>query len=123
MFRLVANANGFEAYRRVLLEYEPHEGARYAAMLVGVMKPKWSGRLQDFEDELRAWELAVQRYEEATRFPMPYEVKRSVVSMNAPRAIQSCLRLSDVDLLANYATLRGGIFKFLTRGRALGNEG
>eukprot|EP00972_Heterocapsa_arctica_P074906 11055656-Heterocapsa_arctica.AAC.1 len=87
------------------------------------MKPKWSGRLPDFADELRAWELAVQRYEEATRFLMPDKVKCTVVAMNAPRAIQSYLRVSDVDLLENYGILRRGIFKFLTRGRAFGNEG
>eukprot|EP00972_Heterocapsa_arctica_P016395 2418126-Heterocapsa_arctica.AAC.1 len=39
VFHLVPQANGFEAYRRVLLEYEPREGARYASMLVGVMEP------------------------------------------------------------------------------------
>eukprot|EP00972_Heterocapsa_arctica_P077291 11400714-Heterocapsa_arctica.AAC.1 len=61
-------------------------------MLVGVTKPKWSGRLPDFADELRALELAVQRYEEATRFRMPDDVKCSVISMHAPRAIQSYLR-------------------------------
>eukprot|EP00972_Heterocapsa_arctica_P045810 6761398-Heterocapsa_arctica.AAC.1 len=44
-------------------------------MLVGVMKPKRSRRLPDFADELRAWELAVQRYEDATCFPMPDDVK------------------------------------------------
>eukprot|EP00972_Heterocapsa_arctica_P100591 14832311-Heterocapsa_arctica.AAC.1 len=32
VFKLVPNANGFEAYP---LEYEPREPARYAAMLVG----------------------------------------------------------------------------------------
>eukprot|EP00972_Heterocapsa_arctica_P065873 9721160-Heterocapsa_arctica.AAC.1 len=58
VFRLVPEANGFEAYRRVLLEYEPQEGARYASMLIGVMKLKWSGKLDAFADELRAWELA-----------------------------------------------------------------
>eukprot|EP00972_Heterocapsa_arctica_P095543 14090428-Heterocapsa_arctica.AAC.1 len=54
---------------------------------------------------------------------MPDEVKCSVVAMRAPRAIQSYLRVSDVDLLQNYAVLRQGIFKFLTRGRAFGSEG
>eukprot|EP00972_Heterocapsa_arctica_P083454 12296255-Heterocapsa_arctica.AAC.1 len=92
-------------------------------MLIGVMKPKWSGKLDAFADELRAWELAVLRYEEGTGVPMPDEVRCSVVAMHAPRAIQAYMRVSDVDLLANYATLRGGIFKFLTRGRAFGNEG
>eukprot|EP00972_Heterocapsa_arctica_P075907 11195801-Heterocapsa_arctica.AAC.1 len=43
--------------------------------------------------------------------------------MHAPRAIQAYIRVSDVDLFANYSTLRGGIFKFLTRGRVFGNEG
>eukprot|EP00972_Heterocapsa_arctica_P098190 14491738-Heterocapsa_arctica.AAC.1 len=43
--------------------------------------------------------------------------------MNAPRAIQSYIRVSDVDLLESYAVLRRGVFKFLSRGRAFRNEG
>eukprot|EP00972_Heterocapsa_arctica_P105534 15548547-Heterocapsa_arctica.AAC.1 len=39
VFKLVPNANGFEGWRRVLIEYEPREPARWAAMLVGVMSP------------------------------------------------------------------------------------
>eukprot|EP00972_Heterocapsa_arctica_P022063 3244033-Heterocapsa_arctica.AAC.1 len=54
---------------------------------------------------------------------MPDEVKCSIVSKNAPRAIQTYIRVSDVDLLESYAVLRRGVFKFLTRGRAFGNEG
>eukprot|EP00972_Heterocapsa_arctica_P051410 7562305-Heterocapsa_arctica.AAC.1 len=52
VFKLVGNATGCEAYRRVLLEYEPREGARYAAMLVGIMKLRWTGKLVDFANEL-----------------------------------------------------------------------
>eukprot|EP00972_Heterocapsa_arctica_P075749 11172174-Heterocapsa_arctica.AAC.1 len=54
---------------------------------------------------------------------MPDEVRCSVVAMHAPRAIQSYLRVNDIDLLVNNQTLRRSIFKFLTRGRAFGNEG
>eukprot|EP00972_Heterocapsa_arctica_P049511 7287229-Heterocapsa_arctica.AAC.1 len=70
------------------------------------MRPRWSGKLVEFASELREWEFAVVRYEEATWFPMPDDVKCSVVSMNAPRAIQSYLRVSDANLLRDYATLR-----------------
>eukprot|EP00972_Heterocapsa_arctica_P061644 9091348-Heterocapsa_arctica.AAC.1 len=45
VFRLAPIGKGWEAWRRVLLEYEPKEGARYAAMLLGVMRPKWTGQL------------------------------------------------------------------------------
>eukprot|EP00972_Heterocapsa_arctica_P115988 16450789-Heterocapsa_arctica.AAC.1 len=45
VFRLVAESNGWEAWRRVAVEYESREGALYAAMFLGVMKPKWSGSL------------------------------------------------------------------------------
>eukprot|EP00972_Heterocapsa_arctica_P011889 1740956-Heterocapsa_arctica.AAC.1 len=76
-------------------------------MLVGIMRPRWSGKLQDFTGELREWELTLLRYEEATRFPTPDDVKCSVVSINAPRAIQSYIRVSDVNLLENYAGSSG----------------
>eukprot|EP00972_Heterocapsa_arctica_P001407 206253-Heterocapsa_arctica.AAC.1 len=61
-------------------------------MLLGVMKPKWSGLLASFANKLGDWELALQRYEQATGVPMPDEVKCSVASMNAPRAVQSYIR-------------------------------
>eukprot|EP00972_Heterocapsa_arctica_P002579 377571-Heterocapsa_arctica.AAC.1 len=76
----------------------------------------------DFANELCEWESALQRYVQATHYPMSDEVKCSIVSMNAPRAIQSYIRFSDVDLLESYAVLRRGVFKFLTRGRTFGNE-
>eukprot|EP00972_Heterocapsa_arctica_P039883 5874572-Heterocapsa_arctica.AAC.1 len=107
------NTNGFEEYRRFLHEYEPREVAQYAAMLVGVMTSRWSGKLSEFADEFREWELVVQRYEEATRVSMLDEVEYWVIATHAPRAIQSYLRVSDIDLLQDYADLRLGIFEFL----------
>eukprot|EP00972_Heterocapsa_arctica_P077507 11433374-Heterocapsa_arctica.AAC.1 len=123
VFKLVPNASCFEAYQRVLLDYEPREPARYAAMLIAITQSRWSGKLSELAGEMREWELAVQRYEESTHYPMPDDVKCSVVSMHCPRAIQSYLRVSDMDLLINYKTLRTGIFRFLTRGHAVGREG
>eukprot|EP00972_Heterocapsa_arctica_P008320 1216544-Heterocapsa_arctica.AAC.1 len=49
-------------------------------MLIGVMMPKWTGRLDAFADELRAWKLAVLRYEEGTGVPMLDEVRCSAAS-------------------------------------------
>ena len=66
IYKLVTRANGFEAWRQLPIEYEPKENARYAAMMVGIMKPRWSGRMSDFPEELRAWELAMARYQMAT---------------------------------------------------------
>ena len=54
IYKLATRANGFEAWRQLLIEYEPKENARYAAMMVGIMTPRWSGRLSDFLEELRA---------------------------------------------------------------------
>eukprot|EP00972_Heterocapsa_arctica_P105685 15569895-Heterocapsa_arctica.AAC.1 len=54
---------------------------------------------------------------------MPDEMKCSVMSMNAPKAIQSYIRVSDTDPMQNYTTLHAGISRFLTRGRAFGREG
>eukprot|EP00972_Heterocapsa_arctica_P113166 16435735-Heterocapsa_arctica.AAC.1 len=50
VLRLVPTANGFEAYRRVLLAYEPRAEAQSTSMLVGVMKPKCSGQPYNFAD-------------------------------------------------------------------------
>ena len=75
IYKLVDRSNGFEAWRQLLLEYEPRENARYAAMMVGIMRPRWSGRLADFPKELRAWELAVARYQLATHAVVPEAVR------------------------------------------------
>eukprot|EP00972_Heterocapsa_arctica_P082786 12199079-Heterocapsa_arctica.AAC.1 len=43
--------------------------------------------------------------------------------MHAPRTIQSYLRVTDANLMGEYGALRRGLFRFLDRGRAFGNEG
>ena len=109
IYKPVDRANGFEAWRRLLMEYEPKENARYAAMMVGIMKPRWSGRIADFPKELRAWELAVSRYQMATHGIVPDAVRCPVVAMHAPSAVKACLRPAPTDVLVSYDALRDKI--------------
>ena len=71
LLRLTRESNGFETWRQLLREYEPQETARHAAMLAGLLRPRWTGRTSGFMEELRDWELAVLRYEEAARAAVP----------------------------------------------------
>ena len=123
IYKLVTRADGFEAWRQLLIEYEPKENARCAAMMVGIMKPRWSGRMSDFPEELRAWELAVARYQMATHAIVPDAARCSIVAMHAPPAVKACLRLDPADVLVSYAALRERIFTYLNCGRAYGDEG
>jgi hypothetical protein len=123
VFRLAPEANGWEAWRLVVSEYEPKDSTRYNAMLMGVMRPRWTGQVDSFPDELRTWELAVLKYEKATSAAVPDTVKCSVVSMGAPKVVQNYFKMSDRDLTTNYGLMRSGIFTFLTRGRAFGQQG
>ena len=85
----------------------------YAAMMVGIMKPRWSGRMSDFREELRAWELAVARCQMAIHAIVPDAVRCSIVAMHAPPAVKACLRLAPTDVLISYAALREKIFAYV----------
>ncbi len=55
LLRLVADSNGFEVWRLLLREFEPADHSRYAAMLIVILRPQWSGDVREFEGELRRW--------------------------------------------------------------------
>ena len=55
ILRGVLDSNGLEVWRQLVLEYEPHQAARYSQMLQGVLNPSWASSLT-FELGLREWE-------------------------------------------------------------------
>ena len=115
IYKLVPRANGFEAWRQLLIEYETREKARYAAMMVGITKTRWTGRMSDFPEKMRAWELAVLRYQQATHAIVPDAVRCSIVAMHAPPAVKAYLRLAPTNVLVSYAALREKIFTYVPK--------
>jgi len=121
--RMVKYRNGYECWRSLVKSYEPPDGARYAAILQGIMKPTWSADPARFEEELRAWELRVERYETVTGVPVPDQIRCATVSQYAPQAVKVFLRLVPQDYLQNYQLLREAIVTYLSRGRVYSAEG
>ena len=87
------------------------------------MKPTWSADPARFEEELRAWELRVERYESVTGVPVPDQIRCATVSQHAPQAVKVFLRLVPQDYLQNYQLLREAIVTYLSRGRVYSAEG
>ena len=124
IYKLVPRANRFEAWKQLLIEYEPKENAPYAAKIRNRdHETHWSGRMSDFPEELGAWELVVARYQQAAHAIVPDAVLCPTVAMHAPPAVKACLRLAPTDVLVSYAALREKIFTYLNRGHAYGDEG
>ena len=121
VLRAVKGANGAEAWRQIVREYEPKDASRYAAMLCGVMQPRWSGDVHVFELEIRAWEEQLRRYEDATAVRVPDEIRCATVAKYAPAEVKDFLKMVPTDILGDYELLRTRLLTFLQRGRAFGN--
>eukprot|EP00972_Heterocapsa_arctica_P042815 6313432-Heterocapsa_arctica.AAC.1 len=94
--RSVEDANGLEVWRLLQLEYEPRQAARYAQMLQGILTPTWTSSA-NFEVDLRAWELALRRYEEAASVMVPDQIKCAIVAQHVPKAINRFLKMIPSD--------------------------
>ena len=117
ILRGVADSNGLEVWRQLVLEYEPQQAARYSQMLQGVLNPSWTSSLA-FELDLREWEGSLRRYEEAAGVQVPDQIKSAVIAQHVPKAIKRFIKMVPADITADYATLKGAILAFLTRDRA-----
>ena len=84
-------------------------------MMVGITKTRWTGRMSDFPEKMRAWELAVLRYQQATHAIVPDAVRCSIVAMHAPPAVKAYLRLAPTNVLVSYAALREKIFTYVPK--------
>ena len=63
LLKLVGRGCGIEAWRLLLVEYEPRASVRIAQMLSGILQPKFSNNLQSFQLELTQWKIMVAKYE------------------------------------------------------------
>eukprot|EP00972_Heterocapsa_arctica_P034032 5009729-Heterocapsa_arctica.AAC.1 len=53
----------------------------------------------NFEVDLRAWELALRRYEEAASVTVPDQIKCAIVAQHAPKAIKRFLNMIPSDVV------------------------
>ena len=108
IIRLVPHASGLHAWRRLVEEYEPEEAARYCAVLSSLLMPEWKEDLplQQFMEQLLAWERRVIEYEAAIGAPMPDTYKCAVVMRRALRMVRGFLRGYAEDLTGDFQKLK-----------------
>lgn len=58
--RLVDNENGYEVWRRLVLEYDPESKIRTSRMLVGILRPTFGENSETFTKNLLDWEFSVK---------------------------------------------------------------
>ena len=111
-------SDGFEVWRQLVEEYEPHQAARCSQMLQGVLNPSWTSPLA-FELDLRGWEGSLRRYEGAAGMQVPDQIKSAVIAQHVPKAIKRFIKMvpAYITVLRN-AEGRHAILAFLTGDRA-----
>ena len=122
IIRLVPEGHGLEAWRKLVLEYEPRLATRHCAMLTAVLTPSWSEGAP-FLEQLVAWERQVSQYEEASGEQVADSVKCAVITSKAPAMIRQFLQLSPVDYTEDYAQLREALHRYIVRGRHYAGTG
>ena len=92
LLKLAARSCGLEGWRLLLLEYEPRASVRIAQMLSGILQPKFSNSLNQFQLELTQWKIQVSKYEgiasgEGGKHILDDTVKIATVLGHAPPVI------------------------------------
>ena len=120
VLRLVQQHNGFEAWRQLVLEYEPDSPIRVAAMLRALMSPHFTD--SNFRVEWMQWEQKVSEYDKTAIRPMDDAMKVAAVIDGCPSTVRAFLRLVPVHIVT-YRDLRDAIRSFLDRGLTFDAEG
>ena len=94
--RLTERGNGFEALRKLYLEFRPRLNEEHGSMLQLVLTPSWwkerEGK-QSFAEVLIAWDELIARYEEATNEKVTGNMKTSTIMPHARRRSRTCSAL------------------------------
>eukprot|EP00972_Heterocapsa_arctica_P080084 11802502-Heterocapsa_arctica.AAC.1 len=93
LLRLVKDNHGLDGCRVLVHEYAPASSARAAAMLTGLLQPKWPDDPGLFFEVLLAWERSVEGYEAVAGKLLREEVKTAVLSRRAPSMVRRCLQV------------------------------
>ena len=109
VLRGVSDSNGLEVWRQFVQEYEPRQAARYSQMLQGVLNPEWTSSLS-FEVDLREWEGALKRYEEAAGVQVPDQIKCAAIAQHVPKAIKRFIKMVPGDIARGLRDLEGRCF-------------
>ena len=113
--------NGFEAWARLVQEYEPGLATRRMSLLSGLLAPTLSQ--EAFTEDLLGWERKVRQYEQLVGTTFPSDVKCAIVAQHAPKHIRAFLQLSTQEVMENYDTLRAALQLRSLRSRVFDDSG
>eukprot|EP00972_Heterocapsa_arctica_P079380 11699652-Heterocapsa_arctica.AAC.1 len=116
ILRLVKDNHGLDVWRVLVHEYAPTNASRSAAMLTGLLQPKWADDIGQFAEALLGWEKALDEYEAVSGKLLPEEVKTAVLSRRAPSVVRRFLQVNPTEY-ETYADMKLAIQKFLQKGR------
>ena len=122
ILRCVEPGNGYEAWRRICVEYEPATPVRYTSILTGILSPSWTEQ-RPFAEQLLAWERAIDMYEAASGQRVTDDVRVATMLKYAPAAVKMFLRLTPPEMMESYGRLRDGMLTYLSRTRYFDQEG
>eukprot|EP00971_Amphidinium_carterae_P021197 418469-Amphidinium_carterae.2 len=107
--------NGFEAWRRIVHEYEPPNNTRRLALLTELLESASLDGLhhpETFASELLKWEEKIREYERFPECTFDPEVKKAILLRRAPPELATYLRVTLSDT-TEYAELRDRVESYL----------
>eukprot|EP00971_Amphidinium_carterae_P350150 6491406-Amphidinium_carterae.1 len=123
--RAAERGNGYEAWCRLKLEYEPRQGARRTALLIGLLNPSWGQNLssQEFSEAYAAWEEQISRYEQDSGVALPDDIKVATVTKHAPERLREMLRQASYQIDGNYVAMKRTLEHYLRASQSYDNSG
>ena len=92
--------NGYEAWRQLVRREEPTAGSAQVNQLTGILRMKFTGKMEHFEDEVMKFESAVLTYERTHTEIFPDTLHQALLKANAPSELKGQVEMQ------SYATAR-----------------
>ena len=122
MVTLAGRHEGFVAWRAIKAEYEPGVGNRFAAMLSGLLNPKWDDS-RPFTDQLVDWDNDVARYTMQAGKDFGDEFRIATLLVHSPEPFKTVLRNAPTTAKATHAALRAHLREWQASGLVFAPSG
>ena len=112
--RLTERGNGFEAYRKLVVEFRPHLNEEHGVMLQMILTPTWwteRASKQNFTEVLIAWDELIARYEQASSEKVTGNMRTSTIMAHAPEEVRNLLRAAPAEVRSDHGKMRTTIFE------------
>ena len=112
--RLLMNTeahNGIEAYRQLCKREDPSSGSVQVAQLTNILRTKFSGRADLFQEEVEKLEAEVRRYEQTYSEIVGDALLQSILKSNTPANLKQQILLQT---FTDYAQLRNTLIEYMT---------